>query len=279
MYIGISVAAFFYFFLVSTKFYQRLLYAIGLIVLSAAILQLSSRSVIIAVLVIINFVIPLFLLRSSERNKFIFISALCSVIIIFTAVKIGPFKKRFVTDLKSDLTQPNRDVTLQEPRIARWNCAWQLIKKSPVTGYGSGSETTILKEKYFENHLYVSYINELNAHNEYLSFMLKAGIPGLLLYLYILATGFTNAYINRNALYFSFLIIIAIVSFSENILDTNKGIFFFSFFFSFYSWPIAKLRLPGLHLKKQTKYVRIIMREPELKIETETAECDSTATN
>jgi len=254
MYIGICIASLIYFFITSGKTYARILCAAGLIVLSAGILQLSSRSVFFAMLIIINFVIPFFFLNKQTRKKFIFFSLLFSLIIIFAAVKTESFRKRFVTDLEYDLTKRNTNVDLQESRLTRWKCAWQLIKKSPVIGYGSGSETNLLKEKYFENRLYISYLNELNAHNEYLSFMLKAGFAGLLLYLYFLATGFANAFRNKNALYFSFIIIIAVVSFSENILDTNKGIFFFSFFFSFFSWPISKLKLPGLQIKNTTDH-------------------------
>jgi O-antigen ligase len=250
MYIGISIASLSYFIIVSKKIYTRIFYTTAIIVLSAGILQLSSRSVLIAVLIIFNCITPLFLSDRPGRKRIIFISLLVSGASIFAVIKTDSLRKRFITDLKSDLTRQNPDVNLQEPRVARWECAWQLIKKSPVIGYGSGSETSLLKEKYFEKHLYVSYLNELNAHNEYLSFMLKAGFPGLLLYFYVLSTGFANAFRNKNVLFFSFLVIIAIVSFSENIFDTNKGIFFFSFFFSFFSYPITKLRLPGLHMKK-----------------------------
>jgi O-antigen ligase len=250
MYIAISIATVLYLFISSKNIYQRIGYAITAIVLSAGMLQLSSRSAIISLLIIINFVLPLFLLTGNARMKFIFISLLFTCAAIFFIIKSETFKKRFVTDLKNDLSGTNQNIALRESRMARWGCAWHLFEQSPLIGYGTGSEVSLLKEKYFEKQLYVSYLNELNTHNEYLSFMLKAGLTGLLLYLYVLATGFVNALTRKDALYFSFLIIIVTVSFSENILDANKGIFYFSFFFSFFSMPFSKLKIPGF--RKET---------------------------
>jgi O-antigen ligase len=243
MYLAISIPTFLYFLIVSDKIYLRIFYAAGLIVLSAGMLQLSSRSVLVALLLIINFIIPFFLLSGKSKKAFILISLLFSFTAVLIILKTDSLKKRLVTDLKSDLGHSPNYTSLQESRMTRWECAWQLIRQSPVIGYGSGSETNLLKDKYFDNHLFISYLNELNAHNEYLSFLLKSGFPGLILYLFILAASFANAWRSKDALWISFLAIIFFVSFSENILDVNKGIFFFSFFLSFFSWPISNLKV------------------------------------
>jgi len=115
--------------------------------------------------------------------------------------------------------------------MKRWVLELQLIKQSPWIGYGSGSEKQVLKDKYFDEKFYRSYLVELNAHNQYLSFLINSGIAGLLLYLYILFYGLSKAIKGREFLLMAFLILIAVVSVSENILDLNKGIFFYSFFF------------------------------------------------
>jgi hypothetical protein len=39
------------------------------------------------------------------------------------------------------------------------------------------------------------------------------------------------------------MVIISMVSFSENYLDVNKGIFFYAFFFSYFLMSTGKLRL------------------------------------
>jgi hypothetical protein len=62
--------------------------------------------------------------------------------------------------------------------------------------------------------------------------LIKAGIIGLLIYLYVLYFSFLKASKRKDFLFLSFLILISVVSISENILDVNKGIFFYSFFLS-----------------------------------------------
>jgi hypothetical protein len=64
--------------------------------------------------------------------------------------------------------------------------------------------------------------------------MLRSGIFGLLIYLIVLCYAFVQSIRKKDFLFFSFLLLIATVSVSENILDVNKGIFFYSFFLSFF---------------------------------------------
>ena len=118
--------------------------------------------------------------------------------------------------------------------MIRWSGTLQLIGKAPIAGYGMGAEKVILKNMYFEQKMYNSFLNELDAHNQYLSFLLTAGLIGLFLYLFTLYWGFERAFQRKDFIFTSFLLIIAVVGFSENILMVNKGIFFYSFFFSMF---------------------------------------------
>ena len=119
-----------------------------------------------------------------------------------------------------------------EPRLARWEVILDLVKQSPFVGYGSGPETDLLKDRYFKKGLYISYLNEFNTHNQYLAVLLKTGIVGLLLFLCVLYYGYAAAIKRKDLLLLAFMIMISVVSLSENILDLNKGIFFYGFFFS-----------------------------------------------
>ena len=118
--------------------------------------------------------------------------------------------------------------------MARWEAILEIIKRSPLIGFGQGSEIQLLKEKYFQKKLYISYLNEFNTHNEYLSILMKTGILGLVLFLFVLYFGFASAWNKRDPLFLSFILLIVIVCISENLLDLNKGIFFYSFFFSLF---------------------------------------------
>ena len=234
MYIALSIAAFIFLVATATKKMDRFVYIMGLLILFAGILQLSSRAVCIALLVNINLVVPLFLLKGRNIIRFVAVSLGISIILIAVLTQNDVFKNRYVTELKNDLTQASINLNILEPRAVRWGCVWELIRESPVIGHGSGSEVALLKEKYYAHKYYNSYVNELNAHNQFLSFTITTGIIGLVIFLLVLLAGFITAIRSKDMVYCSFLVIITTVSFSENILDANKGIFFFAFFYSLF---------------------------------------------
>lgn len=243
MYIALSVSALMYLLIKAQDKNSRIIYIIGLLVLFAGILQLSSRAVFIALLININIVVPFFLLKRKKILVFLAISLGVSIVMIAGIFRNDVFKARYITELKSDLTQQSINLNILEPRAQRWVCAWELIKESPVIGHGSGSEIALLKEKYYARRYYNSYINELNAHDQFLSILIKTGVPGLLIFLLVLFAGFKKSIRSKDMLFCSFLVIISIVSFSENILDANKGIFFFAFFYSFFYFSRQKNNL------------------------------------
>ena len=234
LYAALSMASFLYYFLVEKNNTTRVVYLLALVILLAGMLQLASRSVLIASIIFILACFPFFIPKGSARIRFAVVALIVSLITIFGITKIGSFKKRYLAELKYDLTETSSNSEISESRITRWRSILPLIKHSPVIGYGSGSEKKLLKEKYFDDKLYVSYLLELNAHNQYLSFLIKTGVLGLMLFLFTLYAGFAAALRNSDVVFISFLLLISFVSFSENILDVNKGIFFYAFFFSFF---------------------------------------------
>ena len=232
MYILLSVGIFLFLFFrdAANKKGKYILYSL---ILFVGLVQLSSRATIIAALIIIVFIVPFFLLQGKKRMIF-FLSALSFAALIFTIImQVTTLKKRYIYDLENDLSEYRDPGDLTESRMARWNLEWQLIQKSPLLGYGTGSEEFVLKDIYFKNKFYRSYLLALNAHNQFLSFMLNAGLIGLLVYLYLFYYGLGVAIKRKDFLLLSFLIILFIVSLSENILDVSKGVLFYGFFFSF----------------------------------------------
>ena len=129
----------------------------------------------------------------------------------------------------------------------RWELAVGAIKQSPIIGHGAGSEIPLLKTRYFQNKFYVSYLNGLNAHNEYLSLLIKSGILGLAVYIITIFYGVRASIRKRDIVFFALMALTAVVSFSENVLDADKGVIFYSFFFTvfiFTSEQEEKLSLP-----------------------------------
>jgi O-antigen ligase len=234
LYATFSLLVFIYFILSKGYAGQKWIYVISAVILSAGMLQLSSRAVFIAFLVVFNLVFPFILYKGKKRVLFFAMASLISVVALIAIFNMNSFRERYISELKTDLTDNGKIIENIEPRLARWDATIELIKKSPVFGYGSGSEKELLKEMYFEKKLFISYLHEFNAHNEYLSFLIKTGIIGLALLIYVLYFGFTTAIQNRDIPFLVFLVLISVVFISENILDLNKGVFFYSFFFSLF---------------------------------------------
>ncbi len=235
MYVAFSIITLGYLFITEKSGSgTKILYGICMGILSLGLLQLSSRAVVIALMLIINLSFPILLFRGRQRIIFMAAAVVVSLALIYVITNIDSFKVRYFNELKRDLTDKAELVEINEPRVARWEVIMDMVKKSPVIGYGTGAEKEMLQQKYFEKKLFNSFINEFNTHSEYLSFLMKMGIIGLALFLYVLFTGFSTAWKNRDLLFFGFLILVTVVCISENVLDLNKGIFFYSFFFSLF---------------------------------------------
>lgn len=234
MYTALAAAAFLHFLLAEQRKRWRLIYILSLAVLFAGLVQLSSRAALFSFLLITAVVFPVFIPAGKKRTLFILVSLACSLVVLGGIIRSGALKKRYIAELRNDLAQKSINNDLIESRMTRWKAAMPLIRQSLLTGHGTGSEKKLLQEKYFESKLYNSYLNELNTHNQYLKFLLETGIPGLFVFLFTLLWGLLAAWRNRDVVFMSFMVIIMTVSFSENILDVNKGIFFYGFFFSFF---------------------------------------------
>lgn len=249
MYAAFSLLVFLYLLITQKKSPVTVFYVFCAVVLFAGLIQLSSRAVVIAFLMVINFGFTFFLFSGKRRWTFFLITTLLSATTVAIIWNVDSFKTRYVSELKTDLTNNATIVENFEPRLARWDAITEIIKGSPLIGYGTGAEKKLLKEKYYEKQLYISYLNEFNTHNEYLGILVKTGLVGLLLFLYILYTGFAAAIRRKDLLFLSFMILVSVVALSENVIELNKGIFFYAFFLSFFLGrvsPAAALTGPSL---------------------------------
>ena len=215
--------------------YTRVFYLLCSIVLTAGLVQLSSKSVLVVLLIVINIAVPYFIFKSSKRWKYVLLSASLSIVLISGILYSGAFRERFLNEFQIDISKATINET-SDGRLARWQVVTELINKKPITGYGTGCEMELLQDAFYKHKLYNSYLSKLNAHNEYLSVLLNSGIIGFLIYVATLIWGINIAFKQKDLLFFTFILLMAIVSLSENVLDVDKGIFFYAFFFAFFSF-------------------------------------------
>ena len=237
-----------------------LIYLFCSLVLTAGIIQLSSKSIFSALFLVINFAIPWFLLQGKRRLWYMLTSGGLSCILVFLIFNSHALRDRFLVELKEDLSPKFAGQTV-EPRLERWKIAVNLIEKSPVIGHGTGSEIQLLQEQYFAKQFYSSYLHRLNSHNQYLSFLIKTGIWGLGIYLITLVYGFKRAIKKRDVIFFSFMILIAIVSLSENVLDADKGVMFYSILMSYFVFVSEQPEKINLLVKRHKFFRKVATKQ------------------
>jgi len=214
------------------------IYIISCLILVSGMVQLSSKSILVILFAVGNVVLPLYLLKGRQRRRYMLTGLIATVIGIAGILSISTFRDRYVTLLKEDISTDKTIPRNSDSRLERWRVAVARIKDKPLLGYGSGSEISLLKDDFYDAKMYSSYLKGLNSHNQFLSFLLKSGIWGLTIYLLTLAYGFKIAFKRKDVLFISFMLVIAVVSVTENILDVDKGVMFYSFFFSFFMFSV-----------------------------------------
>jgi len=209
------------------------------VVLIAGLFQLCSKSALFSLFISVCVAFPFFMFKGKQRVRYAVALWILALLAGIGAFKVKAFKERYFNELKADLSKPVAGESV-EPRLARWHVVMELIKTAPVIGHGAGSETGLLHEAFYQKKYYNSFINNLNAHNQYLSFLLQSGMIGLIVYLFTLLYGFKFALSNKDLLFFTFMVLLAIVSLSEDYLAVDKGVFFYAVFFSFFVFSNSK---------------------------------------
>lgn len=221
-------------FLLFTKFNQRILPAIGVVIILISIVFINSR--IIFFLTFCVFIIAFYKKYSSFKYMLVLIS--CFVLLFLSVFNLSSFKKthiyrKVVKELKWDLTdQVNTeygDNFKGDSRFSRWKVAFQLVKKSPLVGYGLGSEKKVLTNGYKNNNLMKSYSFKYDSHNQFLSFCLQFGLIGFLTLVYFFISNFYNSIVLKDDLYFVLFLITFSICLFENYLNNNAGIIYVSF--------------------------------------------------
>ncbi|GAA4448254.1 O-antigen ligase family protein [Rurimicrobium arvi] len=226
----------------STRKRYRLLYLASVMILTVGLLFLQSRNGILSLVFTLLFVFPLF--SVANRKKYYLITVLSLALFAAILSRSDYIRERFTTELSTDLKTGKQVFTARnpEPRSWRWACAWKIIREKPLFGHGTGDEIPLLLVEYKKHNYQVSFREQFNSHNQYLSVMIKHGVAGLIVFLAALAYFFRLAVSRKNFLYVAFLTLTCLGFITEDIIDANKGIFFFAFFNTLLGYHILYIR-------------------------------------
>lgn len=118
-------------------------------------------------------------------------------------------------------------------RVRNFESAVSAVKEAPLLGYGTGDALEALQNKRPEGSW--EYLQEYNAHNQYLDIILRFGIFGLGYWLFLLGYLMWKSYTEKHYFFTLFLMLFSLCSFTEVLLARFHGIALFALILSIFA--------------------------------------------
>lgn len=209
------------------KFKNKWINLILFLLLFSGIIIASSRGVILGGIAII-------ILMIYQRFKNIKKTLLISLLFLTCFTVVGyfsPLKTRVLEILNTKHIYPEGiHFNSFNIRMAIYNCSFELIKDSPIMGFGPGDTQEILNNCYHKFDTKAFDDINYNSHNQYLDYYLSFGIIGFILIVSLFVYYLKNAIKSRDYQYINFLVLFYVVFLIENVLVRNTGLVLFTLF-------------------------------------------------
>jgi O-antigen ligase len=127
----------------------------------------------------------------------------------------------------------NGDVSGQSftQRLEYWSTGLKILNNNWIVGVGTGDVDIAFKEQYQKDKSKLEEKWRLRAHNQYITLGITFGILGVLLLITILFYPMLSNYKSAGFIFSSFILIAAVSMLSEDTLESQAGITFFSFLY------------------------------------------------
>jgi O-antigen ligase len=203
---------------------------VGIIIFfSAIIVCLSSRIVILSMLVIYG-VVAVDALKSRTRWK-VLLTVACLSLVLLTAYlnPVSWYRNWQEIGVTSFTVKPNYQYkTSTEIRTSLWWLGWQsYLRSNPIVGAGTGEVKQIMKETSGAYGI-TNVLKTNDPHSQYLHTLIAHGMLGLIVLLLNLLVPFVLAWQHRDYLVMGFIFLFAALCLTESALELQKGIVFFS---------------------------------------------------
>lgn len=147
--------------------------------------------------------------------------------------KIADLNNAFKAD---SVGETNRYLKRINERLVIWNSIRNMDKKKMVFGYGYSKSQQALNDSYEKSGFYAQSIfrKKLNAHNQYLQFIIELGIFGLVLFgllFYNIISKLKRLDHQFKCITASFVIIVLVNALTETLMNRYIGITFFTLFY------------------------------------------------
>ncbi len=219
---------------------KKVIHLILLIYFAVLIFLLKSISVSVSFLSIFLLLVLYYLYYKVKLNK-VKLSGFVLFILLIVAVfaygvneKINIKKSLFEYSMED--ISPASNWNPVNLRLALWEISFQIIRDNWLTGVGFSHMDETLKDYYTRNNFEFGLSNHFNPHNQFLQTFIILGIAGFVLLVFIFLTSFKLALAKKDVLMIVFLSTFLLFSISESTFTVNKGVVFFSFFLSFFTF-------------------------------------------
>lgn len=117
-------------------------------------------------------------------------------------------------------------------RLEFWRIGWQIIKRKPLYGVGTGDLQRAYNNQYNVSGTKLSADWRKRSHNQFMAITIGFGIIGLIVFLFYLFYP-ASAVKDKHYLFSAFFIISLLSMLNEDTLETQAGVTFFGFFYGF----------------------------------------------
>ena len=178
----------------------------------------SQMSLVIFAMLLVMYAIIVLKRRAWLVTFLLFTVAL--LVFLLDSSRVATFFDTYGKNVSSALDQ----------RFSVWRGTIEGIKTAPFFGAGTGGEQQLINKGYAITGYQEGIGNSYNAHNQYLQFLARNGIPELLCFLALLFYSFQQSLKMPNYTFLMFNMAVTLIMFTESFLDVQRGIVFFYFF-------------------------------------------------
>jgi O-antigen ligase len=116
-------------------------------------------------------------------------------------------------------------------RLEFWRAATRIVSENILMGVGTGDMPTAYEREYRLMNSRLDKAHRLRAHNQFLAIFVAFGFFGFVYFLIVLFYPVFSSRIKTEMLFSAFFLISFLSMLSEDTLETQAGVTFFSFFF------------------------------------------------
>lgn len=153
--------------------------------------------------------------------------------IIFQTKKYSPYPRIYQTVWEYYMYSKTGDPSYQSfsQRLEFAKAAITIIKENPWFGVGSGNWKEAFRKAFEKNDSKLNKELYGSSHNQYLNYMVKFGIPGFLIIMFLLIYPVVKSRSYTDPLFLTFLVFMFAANFGDSNFETHMGSSFFLFFY------------------------------------------------